>query len=74
MIHAPRAIRLRSFTGKFLSLFPIHADGILPYKPKSAIRHAVSVSDGENEAFGLLARYAFGQARSMLHDTSGQSP
>ena len=42
----------------------------------------MSVSDWENEASGHLARfcphpasrYAFGQARSMLHDTSGQSP
>ncbi len=42
----------------------------------------MSVSDGENEASGHLARfcphpvsrYAFGQARSMLHDTSGNLP
>ena len=50
--------------------------------PKSVIRQTVSVPDWENEASGHLAsfcphpvsRYAFGQARSMLHDTSGQSP
>ena len=45
------------------------------------MRHAVSVPDWGNEASGHLARfcphpvsrYAFGQARSMLHGTSGQS-
>ena len=33
------------------------AFGSVRYKPKSVIRHAESVSDWENEAFGHLARF-----------------
>ena len=42
----PRSSRIQS-NGRLRSCF----------KPKSVIRHAVSVSDGENEAFGHLARF-----------------
>ena len=38
-----------------MGIFPLNRTKL--FKPKSVIRHAGFVSDGENEAFGHLTRF-----------------